>query len=258
MTDTAARTARRSRATAAIAIIRPYRPADRAAVRAICCRTAFRNRGAAAVTRDDELFADYWTRYYTDHEPESLLVAEVEGRVVAYLSGCVHTRRYVRTMGRRIVPGVMVRLAWRRARGSDRGAPRSRAFLRWLVRDSWREAPSLPAEAEAAHYHCNVLPEGYGQRLYSRLGLAFLATLERRGVARVGGRLFERRQGPGPHRMVEGFLREHPSVRVLVAERPTRLGAVLGMSGDFVTRAVVLDVADLRRFLAWMADRYGL
>jgi len=161
-------------------------------------------------------------------------------------------------MGRRIVPGVMARLAWRWASGRYRASPPHCAFLRWLLLTSWREAPSLPAEAEAAHYHCNVLPEGYGQRLYSRLALTFLDHLERQGIARVGGRLFERRSGPGPHRIVESFLREHPEVQVLVAERPTTLGAVLGMQGEFVNRAVVLGVADLRRLLAWMAERYRL
>jgi hypothetical protein len=256
MTGATARAARG--AATALATIRPYRAADRAAVRAICCRTAFRNRGAAAVTADGELFADYWTRYYTDHEPGSLWVAEVEGRVVAYLLGCLDTRRHARAMTRRIAPAVLLKLAWRWGSGRDRQAPHHGAFMRWLLLWSWREAPSLAAEADAAHYHCNVLPGGYGQRLYSRLGLAFLASLEERGVARVGGRLFERRQGPGPFRMVEGFLREHPSVEVLVAERPTRLGEALGMSGEFVNRAVVFSVADLRRFLAWMAERYRL
>ena len=53
------------------ATIRPYRPADRETVREICRRTAYRNLGYAAVFEDGELFADYWTRYYTDFEPES-------------------------------------------------------------------------------------------------------------------------------------------------------------------------------------------
>ena len=58
----------------AAAEIRAYRPEDRDAVRAICCLTAFRNLGAAAMLDDAELFADYWSGYYTDHEPASCLV----------------------------------------------------------------------------------------------------------------------------------------------------------------------------------------
>ena len=64
-------------ASGAGAIIRAYRPSDRDAVRDIACRTAFRNRGFESLVPDAELFADYWTRYYTDYEPRLLLVAVV-------------------------------------------------------------------------------------------------------------------------------------------------------------------------------------
>ena len=67
------------------ALLRRYRTDDRAQVREVCCRTAFRNLGVQAIfdqKEDQEMFADYWSRYYTDYEPESVWVAEQEGRVV--------------------------------------------------------------------------------------------------------------------------------------------------------------------------------
>lgn len=241
------------------AIIRRYRPDDRDAIREICCRTAFRNRGAAAVFRDTDLFADFFTRYYTDVEPESAWVAEQDGRVVAAVAGCVQTRRQVRAMTRRIVPSVLARLLWRASRGRYRADPQSRAFLRWLFLKSWREAPTLPAEADAAHYHCNVLPEGYGQRLYTRLGLVFLDDVKSRGVSHVAGRFFERRRAPGPHSIIEAYLRDHPDVTALVAERSSDFGRdVLGTDADLVNRLFVFRVGDLERLLEWMAERYNL
>lgn len=256
----AERRARRlRREPAATTIIRPYQPGDRAAVREICCRTAFRNRGAASVFRDTDLFADYFTRYYTDVEPESAWVAERDGRVVAYLTGCLETRRFVRVMARRIVPPVLARALWRAATGRYRRDPRSRALLRWLFLKSWREAPSLPAEASAAHHHCNILPEGYGHRLFTRLGIVFLDALETRGVSHVSGRFFEHRRAPGPHSIIEAYLREHPTAVALVAERPTDFGPdVMGTHADLVNRVFVFRLGELRRLFVWMAERYNL
>ena len=147
------------------AVIRQYEPSDREAVREISCVTAFRNLGAQSIfehAEDRELFADYWSRYYTDFEPESVWVAEQAGTVVGYLFGCVDSSRFVRTMARRIVPKIVVRLLWRFVLGKYRQG-RSRLFVKWLLLKSWREAPALPLKTYPAHFHCNILLEGYNQ-----------------------------------------------------------------------------------------------
>src|SRR5258708_37278234 len=43
--------------------------------------------------RDRESFADMFTGYYTDREPESAFVVEADGEVAGYLLGCVDTHR---------------------------------------------------------------------------------------------------------------------------------------------------------------------
>ena len=55
--------------------IRPYSPTDRQAVRNICCDTGFMGSAIDPVYRDRDAFADFFTRYYTDLEPENALVA---------------------------------------------------------------------------------------------------------------------------------------------------------------------------------------
>lgn len=42
--------------------------------------------------RHAESFAEVWSGYYTDREPESLFVAVRDGEVVGYLTGCVDSR----------------------------------------------------------------------------------------------------------------------------------------------------------------------
>lgn len=73
--------------------IRPYEPRDRAQVRHICYVTGYMGDAIDWQWRDSESFADLFTSYYTDAEPESALVAELDGVVAGYLLGCVDSRR---------------------------------------------------------------------------------------------------------------------------------------------------------------------
>ena len=69
--------------------IRPYEGRDRAAVRHVCHVTGYMGEPAAWMWRDVESFADLFTSYYTDAEPHSALVVELDGVVAGYLLGCV-------------------------------------------------------------------------------------------------------------------------------------------------------------------------
>src|SRR5438874_2917124 len=67
--------------------IRSYRDSDRAAVRRLCCQTGFLGHPIDPVYEDRELFADFLTTYYTDHEPESCFLLELDGGIRGYLLG---------------------------------------------------------------------------------------------------------------------------------------------------------------------------
>src|SRR5688572_29185712 len=69
-------------------VIRQYEPRDREIVRKLCCDTGFLGNPIDPVFGDRELFADFLTSYYTDAEPESSFVIEVDGEVSGYLLGC--------------------------------------------------------------------------------------------------------------------------------------------------------------------------
>src|SRR6188472_3145331 len=68
-------------------VIRSYRASDRDAVRRLCCQTGFLGEPIDPVYEDHELFADFLTTYYTDQEPESSFVLEVNGEIRGYLLG---------------------------------------------------------------------------------------------------------------------------------------------------------------------------
>src|ERR1700744_5113423 len=74
--------------------VRFYEPRDRAALRRICADTGCLGTPIDPLFEDRELFADYLTQYYTDHEPESTLVCEGDGEVMGYLLGSRRNRAY--------------------------------------------------------------------------------------------------------------------------------------------------------------------
>src|SRR3954454_4111982 len=73
--------------------LRDYEPRDRAAVRRICYETAFMGRSIAMQYRDFESYADMFTGYFTDVEPEHAHVAELDGQVVGYALAALDARK---------------------------------------------------------------------------------------------------------------------------------------------------------------------
>lgn len=167
--------------------VRPYRPADREAVRRICADTGFMGNPIDTVFSDREAFADFFTRYYTDYEPECALVTEDvdTGEVVGYLLGCVRFRyqamMQVWLMLSRLAPKVLLRFACGRYNAA------SREFLYWVLFRSVRETP--PAPRRAAHFHINLLP-AYRTGVAGReMVFTFFDLANARGVKRIYGQI---------------------------------------------------------------------
>src|SRR5437870_9756007 len=70
-------------------VVRPYVHEDRAAVRHICFQTGYMGEPADFMWRDRESWADMFSGYYTDVEPDSAFVVEIDGSVSGYLLGAV-------------------------------------------------------------------------------------------------------------------------------------------------------------------------
>lgn len=252
---------RRARAKAATGTIRPYRAEDREAVRDICRRTAYRNRGYQAAFEDGELFADYWCNYYTDHEPESCLVLEEDGKVVGYLFGTTDAGRFVRTMGRSIVPKVVGTALWRLATFQYR-EPVTRRMLWWLATRSWKEAPRVPLDRFPAHYHCNLLRQAYGKSYYTSMAVTFLDRLKELGVDRIHGQVEEPAEG-GPWRnMVTAYHAATGtdwSMLEVFDEKPSTFPAyVLGVDKPMVNRVWGSKVQTYRDWLVWTGERFHM
>lgn len=165
--------------------IRPYSPSDRQAVRDICCDTGFMGQPIDPVYIDRDAFADFFTRYYTDIEPENALVAEDEGRVVGYMLGCLNyhsvNRRQLWLIISRTVPKILGRVL------TFRYNKASLKFLSWFLFKASGETPrSVP---DAAHFHINMYTEyrtGFAGR---RLIFPFVNRVAELGIKGVYGQM---------------------------------------------------------------------
>ena len=148
-------------------LIRAYQPGDRGQIRRICADTGWLGRPIDPIFEDRELFADFLTTYYVDHEPESCWVAEKEGKIIAYAMGSVHPEQH-RKINKRIGWRAGLKGFWRLI--TCQYGKTSRKFLWWVVFQSPKEDPkSLP---DAAHMHWNMYPEARG----TEIGKCFLET----------------------------------------------------------------------------------
>ena len=165
--------------------IRPYLPTDRQAVRDICCDTGFMGSPIDPIFRDRDAFADFFTRYYTDLEPENALVVLDGETVVGYLLGALDYKRCDRRQWwlllSRTVPKVALRIL------TFRYNKPSLKFLAWFLFRAARETPkSIP---DAAHFHVNLLEKYRTGVAGRRLIFHFVNRLARLGHKGVYGQI---------------------------------------------------------------------
>ncbi len=177
--------------------IRSYRPSDREAVRRLCCQTGFLGEAIDPIYEDRELFADFLTTYYTDHEPESSFVLEEDGELVGYLLG---SRRPLLNQLYSFYQNVCLFL--RALLRYRRYNARSRRFILWILMNGWREVPAAPRRTP--HFHINLLPDARKMSTTRALLSAYFSYLHRSGEKRVYGQIvtFESRRG---ERMFERY-----------------------------------------------------
>ena len=161
-------------------VLRPYEPADRAEVRRICFDTGYMGEPEWQ-WRDRESFADLYTAYYTDAEPQSAIVAERAGVVEGYLLGCLDSGRawseastFVRLLRHRwiAVRPSTARFVWRSFADVARDRLRGRPLPEPVRDDRW-----------PAHLHIDLLPGIRGRGVGAAMLRIWLARLEDAGVA---------------------------------------------------------------------------
>lgn len=149
---------------------------------------------------DGWIWAEYWTRYFTDRSPrESWVVRRAgDGQVVGYLTGTDDERRFDR-----YAPYLLGGIVWRVIRKRLLRKGQSRAAIAAMGRSLLRGELDLPAgiaERYPATFHFNLLPEARGAGLGSRLVAAFIARMRAAGAGGIHLQVL------GANPVVPGFL----------------------------------------------------
>lgn len=162
--------------------IRPYRPADRNALYAICIRTGDAGRDATALYRDPVILPDIFTGPYLLLEPElAFVLLDNEDRAVGYIVGTADTPRFVAAYRRDWLPLVARRYprpgvhVSRESRDAER--IHELHHPEWMLRDDLTDYP--------AHLHIALAPHAQGKGAGRALMDTYFAALRAEGVLRV-------------------------------------------------------------------------
>jgi len=201
--------------------IRPYRPQDRAGLRRICCDTADAGQPVERFFPDREVFGDLLTNYYTEHEPESVFIADDGGEVVGYVTGCVDTSRFIRLMAWRIVPVVFLKALFRGTLWHPQTIRLLRPNLSLWLKSGYHQGTAL--DDYPAHLHVNVRDGFRGQRLGQRLVQAFCERARAAGARGVHAGVSA--ENPRARHFFEGlgFVELQRQRRFRKPDDPTRL-----------------------------------
>ena len=171
-------------------LIRPYSTRDATALEAICRETAA-ERPFLPIVDDVRLASFFYAEPYLSLEPESALVAELDGKVVGYLVAARDTPGFQRQLSAHLARR-WPELARLHLTGTVRGGHRSwlsqRFFLRqyydMLTRRTTLEGGSVVDFSKyPAHCHLQVAPSARAKSVGLMLMLRFQQSLKQAGVA---------------------------------------------------------------------------
>ena len=146
--------------------IRPYQPADRAQIYAVCVQTGAAGLDARGLYSSDDVIPDVWAGPYLELQPDLAFVLEVDGRIAGYIIGAGDTRAFTGLYTARWLPYLSQRYtAVNPPVTAEDG----------VLHDGFTPRRMLIAELDEfpAHLHINLLPEmqgkGWGRRLVQTL-----------------------------------------------------------------------------------------
>ncbi|HEX7389719.1 MAG TPA: hypothetical protein VF286_06380 [Acidiphilium sp.] len=163
--------------------VRSYQPPDKESVREICCDSGFLGNPIDPIFCDREMFAALFVDPYLDYAGDWAFVAELDGRIIGYLTGAVEAR-FLRQQTFGCLRATQIVVA-RALRGCYRAHGRSRHFVRWLLTRAGLDRVHRPPYAP--HMHFNVVKDYRGHTVGRTLWEAFEEKLIATGHNRYFG-----------------------------------------------------------------------
>jgi GNAT superfamily N-acetyltransferase len=163
--------------------IRKFQFKDRAAVRQIVHDTALMGESAALFFQGQEVISDVFSLYFTDNEPGSCFVAEVNGQIVGYLIGAKNKIAAETILNRQIILPLFIKAL----KSGVFLKIRNLIFIFSCLKDLLINGIKTPnfSRAYPATFHINIKNGFRGQDIGAGLIQAYLDFLKIEGVSAV-------------------------------------------------------------------------
>lgn len=184
-------------------LIRRFKPQDEDAVRQVCFDTAFQGRPAGLwMDINQAFFTDLWLLYYLRETPSLVYVAEYQGQIIGYVTGCLDVaarERYYRVR----FPFVLLKGL---CQGRYRFGMRTLRVVMRHIRDGLVHGrPKIEIEPPWAEFHCNVQEPFRGPRYKCGFLLTrfFFGDMKYAGLTRLrAGAVVRQQEVEGRYRMI--------------------------------------------------------
>ena len=161
-------------------LIRLYQPKDRDTIRQISGDTANLGKPVETFFRDREVMIDLLMDYYTNYEPTSCWVAESEGKVIGYLTGCLNNPRYLFLTIFYIIPKTLLRSLFRGVFLRKETWRLLKAAIATFFRGGY--AKFIPWNKYPVHLHINIQQGFRSQQVGQRLMEKFFEQVKSAGL----------------------------------------------------------------------------
>ena len=158
--------------------IRPYQPADRDDVYAVCVRTGASGGDATGLYSSDDLLPDVFAGPYVAYQPDLAFVVDTGDHVAGYIIGVADSVAFADWYEAEWLPGFRAKYPLDAARDE-----RDRQAIGFGL--EVREAIVPEVDRYPAHLHIDLLPELQGQGFGRALIRTLLSALRERGVPGV-------------------------------------------------------------------------
>ncbi|MEA2016198.1 MAG: GNAT family N-acetyltransferase [Actinomycetota bacterium] len=165
-------------------IIRAYKRSDREFVRKIACDTAFMGEPAENFFKGRKFLSDFLTRYHTDFEPESIFVAERDGKIAGYLSGAKSEKKMISKFIITVLPGAFFKILFKGYAFKKKNFLFTLFNIRSFLKGEFY-APSFIKKEYPAILHINIDKNYRGLGIGGRLIGAYLNYLKKEKIKGV-------------------------------------------------------------------------
>jgi RimJ/RimL family protein N-acetyltransferase len=163
--------------------IRKYIKSDRETVRRISCDTAFLGEPVENFFEGRDFIADFLTAYYTDYEPQSCFIVEVDRKIAGYLIGTTSETKMIKTFFFKILPKTFFKTFFKGIFMKNKNI----LFLWWNIYSFFKGQffPTVDLKNYPALLHINFSAVYRGKGLGSVLLKAYLDYLKGEKVSGV-------------------------------------------------------------------------